>query len=647
MSISKRIHDTIEEWQEEWRERLRGWLANVLGLGIETFADVVGKAAAPKLSPLIASLEATGKVPPELQPLLDEIKKPTGEIGAFFAQSAGGALVGGAVGKILDGILLPLAYAVNSVTNNVILNEQQYMTLWLRGVIDDKELTAKLKWIGLSDAEIPQLKELSQVRLNPEAVARLWVRDKAAYNHLWQDLKDSGVSDDRIQAFKELAYLMPTYQDVVNFMAHEVFEEDAVTKYGLDNEFDKLDLTWFDRVGVRPELAKQLWRNHWQHPAFREITEMLHRGEITDADVYDWYRLVEIPPHWRDKLTAISWDLPNRIELRMMARFGLVDKAFLVEQLKNVGLREDFRDIAADMMLVMGIRTDLSTRYSKGWLDAEGVKSEIAAAGLGKDIGERLYQWIVKNVSNERVVKERDLTLTDIYKGIKKGTLTRPQGRELIKAMGYDDFEVEVKLSNNVPLEETVVEVRLRQLTKADILKAYKLDEFDRPETIMRLVEIRYLPADADILANLVDRTRTIEPDEKARELTKIDIIKAVKAAVLTPEEGYAMLQDVGYTPKDAEIIFQTRIEAEAGSPNTFGEFNNMVQTYRASQGQSYKETPEVLIQAERDVKATQAALDSAKALKVKPKRMAELERAVEDAKIAYHQLLSSPETKS
>ncbi|GAH56548.1 unnamed protein product, partial [marine sediment metagenome] len=84
MRISERIHNTIEDWQAEWKDRLRGWLVAILSFGLDAFFKVLGTSAAPKLKPLIDSLEATGEVPPEFQPLLDELKAPKGEVAAMF-----------------------------------------------------------------------------------------------------------------------------------------------------------------------------------------------------------------------------------------------------------------------------------------------------------------------------------------------------------------------------------------------------------------------------------------------------------------------------------------------------------------------------------------------------------------------------------
>jgi len=450
MSISERITGTIEDWRVRWNEVLKAFLVSVLSFGFEVFFDVLGKSFAPKLSPFIKTLEDTGKVPVELQPLLDEMKSPTGEVAAMLSQSAGGSLIGGAFGKIVDTVLLPIAYVLNAKTQNVILTEGQYIVLWLRKFITDTEFKDFMEALGHSSVEIDQIKELATVRLNPETIARLWLRDKETWGHLWQDLADSGVSPERIEAFKEVAYTMPTPQEAILWMAREAFEPEMIAKYGLMDEYEKLDQTLFDQIGIKPEHRPLHWIAHWQHPSLEKIFDLLHRGQITEQDVYEYYRLVEVPPLWRDKLTSISWDLPNRIELRMMARYGLVDKAFLLEQLKQVGLKEEFRDVAADMMLAMGIRTDLSTRFSKGWIDAATVESELVASGLSEDVRTRLFQWIVKNVGTDRVEKERDLTKSEIYKAIKKGKMELSQGVELLQRMGYDSEEATLLVEINV-----------------------------------------------------------------------------------------------------------------------------------------------------------------------------------------------------
>jgi hypothetical protein len=374
---------------------------------------------------------------------------------------------------------------------------------------------------------------------------------------------------------------------------------------------------------------------------------MYHRGELNWDDINEYMRLAEIPPYWREKLATISWDLPNRIELRMMARYGLVDKSFLLEILKKVGLHEDYRDIAADMMLVMGIQSDLSTRYGKGWITSEQVKSELAAAGLDPKIADRVYQWIVKQSATERVTTEKNLTKAEIVKGVKKGTITRADGEKLVVEMGYDAKEAKFIMDINIPAEDTATEVKQRELTKSDILNAYKLGQIDEAEVVSGLMSIRFSEGDAIFILNLTIATLEKIAEVKERNITKADIIKGVKNGVISQEEGYLMLINIGYSDADSIFILTVSATVTAGSPDTYNEFLALTQSYRASLGQTTKEITPDIIQAERDVKVAQAALKVAKDMKAKAKRIQELELAVEQVKQRYHQLVTPPKASS
>lgn len=449
-TAGERFTQWIDNTASDFADRFKGWFAGVLTWFLELFMDVMGKAASPFLKPFVEKMESYGNIPPELQPILDEIKNPTKQVSAIFAQSAGGALIGGAINKILDTVLLPLAYGMNQLTRNVIPDVTQSIAIWLRNQFTDKELNERLSWLGFNDNDIDRLKSLTEIRFDPTNAIRLWRRFNTQWGKYLDDLKQQGWNDERIEALKDATKEFPSLQDVINFYAKEAFEPDMIVRYGLGDEMPPYEGTLFEQLGVPSEVASMYWYAHWIHPAFREVTEMLHRGLITDEDVYQWYRVVEIPPYWRDKLTTLSWDLPNRIELRMMARYGLVDKSFLVEQLGMVGLHEEYRDVAADMMLAMGIRTDLSTRFSKGWLTPETVKSELEASGLSAAVQERMYQWIIQNTGGDRIQSETNLTKSEIYTGVKKGVISWGEGIELLQDHNLTKEEAEFILQIRV-----------------------------------------------------------------------------------------------------------------------------------------------------------------------------------------------------
>jgi len=439
MSISERIESTIEKWRKLWGSALHDFLAKILSWGWELFFDVIGKAAAPKLTPFIETLEKIGKIPPELKPLLDEIKSPSGEISALFAQSAGSQLVGGALGAVINAIFLPYAYAVNSATRNVILGEGQLLALWLRDKLSEDKLKQYLHWQGRADEDIEGLIELTKY--------------------------------------------VPTAPEQVLWLAREVYEPDMVRKYGLDDEMPSYEETDFKKIGVTPEMMRNYWRAHWEHASFMQMVEMLHRKLITEDDFWEWFRLVEIVPYWRDKLIQTVYTWPTRVDVRRWWDMRTIDEARLRELYEGMGYRgKNLEDYILWTKVYVAF-PDLMARFKNGWLSEDDVKGQLIALGMPAERVEEMIQTKIKPDKPERVTKERDLTKTDIYKGVKKGVISKAQGIELLIDLGYDRAEAEYIIEINVgALEgspETYPEFKLwtQLYRKAEGLEAMEIPQ--------------------------------------------------------------------------------------------------------------------------------------------------------------------------
>lgn len=447
---AKRFQGWIETLTEEWRDRLKGWLVTVLSFGLEVFMDIIGKAAKPIVSPFIERLEAIGPVPPELQPILDELKNPKGEFAAMLANSAGSALIGGALGKLVDAVMLPFAYNLNMVTRNVILSDVQYIGLWLRGEMTDAELTEHLEWLGLTPEDEPRLKSLSQIRLDPGSVITAWRRDPAKYEKYFDDLRHQGWTQDRIDTLKFITLFIPSAADIVSWYAKEVYEPEMITRYGLDSELPVYEQTDFPKIGVDAEQARNYWRAHWVHASWTQVVEMLHRGQITEEQVWDWFRLVEIPPFWRDKLIAIAWNVPTRVDVRRFWDMRTIDEARLREVYQHQGYHGKDLDDYVLWTKVYVAFPDLIARFKNGWITEDDVRAQLTGLGMPADRVDEMIQTKIKPDKPERVTGERDLTKTDIYKGVKKGIITWSEGEALLQRLGYDKDEATYILRINV-----------------------------------------------------------------------------------------------------------------------------------------------------------------------------------------------------
>ena len=247
-----------------------------------------------------------------------------------------------------------------------------------------------------------------------------------------------GYEDEDIEHWKLMSWFLPGPMDLVNWQAKEVFEPDMIARYGLADGFGKLRHEDFRKVGVTEEHELNYWMAHWQHASWQQVVEMLHRGQLTEAQVWDWFALVEIPPFWRDKLIATSWGIPNRIEIRMMARYLDMSKSEIEALLTKAGLAAEFRPDAADFMMIMGLTGYWADMLSKGWMTPDEVKADIDSRGFKPVTAERLYKRLVKANQPEQVEKARDLTVAMIIRWVKLDEPgRRDQGVELLVDLKY------------------------------------------------------------------------------------------------------------------------------------------------------------------------------------------------------------------
>lgn len=602
MSQADRFESWVDKVASGWADRLGRWTGTAIGSGIDAFAKLLGQSAAPKLKPLIDKVESLTDIPPELKPLIDEIKSPTGEVGAMLAQSAGSSLIGSAIGSVIDYLLRPLTLGLSYAPDFRLLTPEQYLVLWLRGFIDEDYMERGLRGHGFGGERIKQLKELTQIRLDPNSIITAWRRDPENYTKLLSDLKDQGWSDDRIEALKFFTLFYPPPADLIRWQAREVFEPEMRERYGLADELDRVEREPFYKAGMTDEQIDNYWYAHWEHASWMQIVEMLHRGLVTEEQVYDWFRVVEIPPFWRDLLIQTAYTWPTRVDVRRWWDMRTIDEARLRELYSGMGYRGKNLDDYVLWTKVYVAFPDLLSRWEKGWLTLDEVKSQLVDMGMPPDRVEEMIQTRITPETAERTVKERDITKTDIIKGVKQGVITRGEGAELLMDMGYDEDEAVYILEINIPRDEEDVVVSERELTKADILKGLKAEVITREGARSRLLELRYSAADAEFLLKVFDAQVEPPKEPREREASKADIVAAVKKGLITPEDAYLMLQDIDFTPEASAFILQVKAEVSPFSPRSYQEFKERAKKYQAATSIGVTSMPEEIKTAADEV---------------------------------------------
>jgi len=572
MSISDRIEGTIESWSQKWKGRLAGWMVSWLASGAtKTLED---------MEPGIID-----QVRETIQQIIDNPQTPLATKAMLEKSLQQGNIFHVAMGWILSVIgLIPALFGLGGPIGNV-FNHMQELAM------------------------------RSQL-LDPMMAVTAWRRDPEKYTKFIDDLKSFGLDDERIEAFKFATQYMPTPQQVIAWLAHEVFEPEMIAKYGLDDEFGGLDLTIPKKIGMTDEMSLNEWRNHWQHASWTQVVEMVRRGQMTEPDVWEWFRLVEIPPYWRDKLIAISWEVPTRVDVRRFWDMRTINEERLREIYTAQGYHgKDLEDYVLWTKIYVDF-PDLMTRYKNGWLTLDEVRGELVSLGMSAERAEELIQTKVKAVASEKLVKQKDLTMSQIVKGVKKAVITREEGSGLLQDMGYDPYESSFILSIEIPQDEVITEVKIRELTKSDILSGLKAGIITEEEALSKLLDLRYLPEDARFILSIYQATVKPPAEPRQREASKADIVKAVKTGLITPEEAYLMLQDIGFTPEASQFILMVQAESSPFSPMSYNEFKDLTQKYRVVAGREAKPMSEELraaaaevVKLTREVESLEAAV--------------------------------------
>lgn len=406
MKISEHIENTIERWRTLWGEILGAFLAGIISKGSQKLLSELEKEAEPGAKDFLDRFPIHPAIKGELQAFMDR-RSPV-HIPAFAAMAIG-VVIGSIIGTFM-GWAAPIA-----------------------------------KWTSYQGEKV-----IHSFRLDPLAIITAWRRDPAKYEKLFDDLRDQGWSDDRIKALKFYTQAFPTLIDVVRFYAREAFEPDMIERYGLMDEVPPYEGTLFEKLGVPKEIADLYWIAHWEHASWMQVVEMLRRGQLTEDEVREWFRVVEIPPYWRDKLIAISYEVPTRVDVRRFWDMRTIDEARLREIYAWRGYHGKDLDDYVLWTKVYVAFPDLLARWKNGWITIDDVRAELTGLGMPADRVEEMIQTKIKPTEPERVSEELDLTKAEICAGVKKGVISWDEGIELLQDIGKSreeaEFIMEVKV---------------------------------------------------------------------------------------------------------------------------------------------------------------------------------------------------------
>lgn len=260
------------------------------------------------------------------------------------------------------------------------------------------EVWNTLRMHGYPDNQIEMMFIASYTTYDIEAIKMLYLRGEISEKLMIERMRELGFTDTRIKELTSLWNVIPSIQDILYLVGKEAFEPDQIKTYGLLDEFPEEVSEWLNKSGLNRYWQEKYWAGHWSYPSPQMVFEMLHRRELTTEQVYEYMRVIEMPPYWRDMMMRISYKPLTRVDVRRMHKMGVLTYEEVVNAYRDGGYNEENAKRMADFTVL----------YNEG--------------------------------------TERELSKAEILNGYKSGINDKRQTIELLKEIGYSDEIAEYQI---------------------------------------------------------------------------------------------------------------------------------------------------------------------------------------------------------
>ena len=356
--------------------------------------------------------------------------------------------------------------------------------------------------LGFDGSEFDILKEANRPILEVSFIKDLYLRDILTEDNSIEALKQIGYTTQKAKQIIKLFYYIPSPPDQVRFAVREAFYPEYVAKYGLDNEYPQDFEDAVKKTGVSAEWARMYWRSHWELPSLQMGFEMLHRGVIDEATLDDLFKAADIMPYWREQLKAISFNPLTRVDVRRMHKIGVLDREAVKKAYLNVGYNNDNAELMTEFTIAYNqeserdiTKADILAAYKRRLINQKETTEYLVALGYSSDESEMLIERIDYDLESAK----KKIVLTNIKKLYVRGTLSEIAVQERFGQLNMPATESR----ELIELWDTEKKDQSRSLTRGDLDKMFKVAVINQKVYEQELHLLNYNDRDIELLVKL------------------------------------------------------------------------------------------------------------------------------------------------
>lgn len=374
---------------------------------------------------------------------------------ALFALGAV-ALIPLIIGPIITTVLSPvmeeMRQEVAQRVTPTLIPPSDAISAFVRGNIDEAELTKELGEAGYSQDRQDTLVLTARRVLDVGELLRWWLRGIITDTELETLTKAHHIVEEDIERLKEASFFIPPVQDLISMAVREVFTPEVRERFGQDEGFPQEFADFGAQQGVSDFWAKAYWAAHWRLPSAGQGFEMLHRKVITSNDLDLLLRAQDVMPFWREKLTAIAFSPLTRVDVRRMHKLELLTEDEVQERYEDLGFNPDNARLMTQFTLAYNAETPPEepgeleglTRATVIGMFEDGIVTREQAAEVMGDLGytpdaTELF-LLQRELEIERSTRREEIQL--VLDQVRGGAVTFDQAQDRLGALGLEPAEL-------------------------------------------------------------------------------------------------------------------------------------------------------------------------------------------------------------
>ena len=269
---------------------------------------------------------------------------------------------------------------------------------------------------------------------------------------------------------------IPGQGDLIRFLVREVFVPERRQELRSTDDLSLL-YPFMRQRGFSDFWTDSFWAAHWNLLSATQLNEALHRGIIGMDEWERQMRFNDVVPEGIPWLKEIIFQPFTRVDVRRMENLGILDDQQLLQSYADIGyfapveqstdgrfhaqfvgpdiFNASVHKAQANVLFakLFNALPTLRRRLSNGFVRPVDVEGELLELGLPPDTAQRVSETLVKAEDLGVAEQTRELTTSQIVRGVKAGLISFNQGDFLLREIGWGPARAEFMLRLRVAPE--------------------------------------------------------------------------------------------------------------------------------------------------------------------------------------------------